>query len=548
MPELLNTIRNIAREQDFQAILNEVNDLEQFSGSNRWLDVVVLGQFKAGKSSMINSFLQRDILPMGVLPVTAIITRLVYAPRDKVTITRLDGSKFEIKPAELSAYVTEKENPENKKEVFLVDIELPELKDFERLRLIDTPGLGSAFKHNTAVTENWFNKIGAAFVVISAAQPLSENDLEVIKTAAEQSPEVYLVLSKTDLLSPEEVEEVMVFLETKTREAIDREFRIFPYTIKDKTGRFRKQIQETVLDRLVEHLEETQQSIYNHKLEHLRKLTQSYLEIRLNLASKAESERIALKNKILDEQMKLNFIRKELQYIAQSYQDNTRKELEKQLLKQHLHPLREQLEKDFHTNFDRWKGNLNKVSRSYEKWLKESMSQALDRIEKEEHAFANELLANAQNHLNNYITHFRERLNHRINEVLHVQLPEEDFQVEVETLDKPDIVTSWAFESHIDLLWFLIPMPLLRNTFRRNFARQLPDEAEKNLRRLISILTKNINKAINKSHDEALHYITGKLESIEHLLAEQHSGEEEIRNYLNQLSDEGRLNPVAGQP
>ena len=108
MPELLNTIRNIAREQDFQAILNEVNDLEQFSGSNRWLDVVVLGQFKAGKSSMINSFLQREILPMGVLPVTAIITRLVYAPRDKITITRLDGSKFEIKPGELSAYVTEK--------------------------------------------------------------------------------------------------------------------------------------------------------------------------------------------------------------------------------------------------------------------------------------------------------------------------------------------------------------------------------------------------------------------------------------------------------
>ena len=535
MADLLTTIQNIAQEQGFQSILREADDLQQFTGSQTWLDVVILGQFKAGKSSLINSFLQRDILPMGVLPVTAVITRLVYAPRDKVTITRLDGSKFEIKPDELGAYVTEKENPENKKEVFLVDIELPELKDFERLRLIDTPGLGSAFKHNTAVTENWFNKIGAAFVVISAAQPLSDRDLEVIQTAAEQSPEVYLILSKTDLLSPEEVQEVMDFLKTKTREAVDREFRIFPYTIKDKTGSFRKEIQETVLDRLAEHLEETQQSIYNHKLEHLRRLTKSYLEIRLNLASKAESERIALKNKILDEQMKLNFIRKELQYIAQSYQDSTRNALEDQLLKRHLQPLRQQLEKDFYASYEQWKGNLNKVSRSYEKWLKESMSQALDRIEKEEHAFANELLANAQNHLNNYITHFRERLNYRINEVLHVQLPEEDFQVEVETLDKPDIVTSWAFESHIDLLWFLIPMPLLRNTFRRNFARQLPGEAEKNLRRLISILTKNINIAIKKSHDEALQYITGKLESIEHLLAGQHSGEEEIRRYLDLL-------------
>jgi GTP-binding protein EngB required for normal cell division len=536
MQELFIVIESIARKQNFQGILKEITDLENFNKPDSRLDVVVLGQFKAGKSSLINSFLQRDVLPMGVLPVTAIITRLVYGPEDKVVITKLDGSHFEIPIEELDLYVTEKKNPENEKEVYLVDIALPELKEFEKLRLIDTPGLGSAFKHNTEVTENWFSKIGAAFVVISAAQPLSENDLEVIKTAAEQSPEVYLVLSKTDLLNSGEVEEVMAFLKTKTREAVGREFRIFPYTIKDKTGKFRKQIQTTVLDHLSRHLAETQQNIYSHKLEHLRKLTQSYLEIRLNLASKKESERLALKNKILDEQMKLNFIRKELQYITQSYQESTRTALEKQLLGKHLKPLSEWLDKEFHAQYEQWKGNLNKVSRRYEKWLKESMATALGKIEKEEHAFANELLANAQNHLNNYIAHFRERLNHRINEVLHVQLPEEDFQVKVEPLEKPDIITSWAFESHIDLLWFLIPMNLLRNTFRKYFAKQLPGEAEKNLRRLVSILTYNINAAIKKSHEEALHYITDKLESIEHLLDEQHSGEEEIRVYLDKLA------------
>lgn len=536
MQDLLTNIRTIAQKQDFQGILREANDLEQFMQSNQWLDVVILGQFKAGKSSLINSFLKKDVLPVGVLPVTAIITRLVYAPQEKAVITRLDGSKFEISLDELSAYVTEKENHENKKEVYLVDIELPELKGFEKLRLIDTPGLGSAFKHNTAVTENWFNRIGAAFVVISAAQPLSENDLEVIKTAAEQSPEVYLVLSKTDLLNEKEVEEVMVFLDTKTRETVNRAFRIFPYTIKDTTGKFRKQIQTTVLNQLSLHLSETQQNIYNHKLNHLLSLTRSYLEIRLNLASKKESERLALKNKILDEQLKLNFIQKELGYIAQNYENSTRKELENQLLNNHLSPLQEQLGKEFHAGYDQWKGNLYKISRNYEKWLKESMTKELDNIEKREHAFANELLANAQDHLNNYTKHFRERLNHRINEVLHVQLPEEEFQVKVEPLEKPDIITSWAFETHIDLLWFLIPMKLFRKTFRKYFASQLPNEAEKNLRRLISILTKNINTAIKKSHGEAITYITSKLKSIEHLLAEQHSGEEEIRLYVRQLT------------
>jgi GTP-binding protein EngB required for normal cell division len=536
MQDLLTTIRAIAQKQDFQGILREAGDLEQFTQSKQWLDVVILGQFKAGKSSLINSFLKRDVLPMGVLPVTAIITRLVYAPQDKVVITRLDGSKFEISMNELSAYVTEKENPENEKEVYLVDIELPELKDFGKLRLIDTPGLGSAFKHNTAVTENWFNRIGAAFVVISAAQPLSENDQEVIKTAAEQSPEVYLVLSKTDLLSKPEVGEVMDFLKAKSLEATGRDFRVFPYSIKDSVGKFRSQIQNTVLNHLSGHLAETQQNIYSHKLIHLRSLTQSYLEIRLNLASKKDSEREMLKNKILDEQLKLKFIQKELGYIAQSYENSTRDELEKEVLRNHLEPLRALLIKEFHAGYDSWTGNLYKISRNYEAWLKENMAKTLDSIEKQEHDFANDLLANAQIHLNNYTSHFRERLNQRINEVLHVQLPEEDFQVNVEPLEKPDIITSWAFESHIDLLWFLIPMKFFRNVFRKSFAAQLPNEAEKNLRRLISILTKNINIAIRKSHDEALHYITGKLESIEHLLAEQHSGEEEIQEYLQQLA------------
>ncbi|GMT45526.1 MAG: hypothetical protein IEMM0006_1358 [bacterium] len=544
MRNLLETIQTIAQKQDFQGILREASDLTQFTQSSQWLDVVILGQFKAGKSSLINSFLSRNVLPVGVLPVTAIITRLVYAPQERTVITRQDGSKFDISLDELSAYVTEKENPENKKEVYLVDIELPQLKNFEKLRLIDTPGLGSAFRHNTAVTENWFNKIGAAFVVISAAQPLSENDQEVIKTAAEQSPEVYLVLSKTDLLSKAEVDEVMDFLNVKTREAVGRDFRIFPYTIKDAAGKFRKQIQTTVLDNLSRHLAETQKNIYSHKLVHLRSLTQSYLEIRLNLASKKDSERTALKNKILDEQLKLNFIQKELSYIGQSYENSTRTELEKELLDNHLRPLQGFLEKEFNSGYDRWNGSLYKISRNYEKWLKENMAKALDSVEKQEHVFANELLANAQEHFNNYTTHFRERLNHRIMEVLHVQLPEEDFQVKVESLEKPDIVTSWAFESHIDLLWFLIPMKLFRNTFRKYFANQLPDETEKNLRRLVSILTKNINTAIKKSHGEALHYITSKLESIEHLLAGQHSGEEEIRTYINQLS---AFEPNAGK-
>jgi predicted GTPase len=48
--------------------------------------VAVLGRFKAGKSSFINHLLGRDLLPVGVVPVTSVITEVAYAPVEHVEI------------------------------------------------------------------------------------------------------------------------------------------------------------------------------------------------------------------------------------------------------------------------------------------------------------------------------------------------------------------------------------------------------------------------------------------------------------------------------
>lgn len=532
---LIQHIENIAKRQHFQTILKDIADLQVFADDDQFLDVVVLGQFKAGKSSLINDLLGKAILPVGVLPVTAVITRIFYGKKENITLTLLDGSQIEIGLKDLPDYVTEKLNPENKKQVYLVDISLPALKTFNNLRFIDTPGLGSAFKHNTTVTENWFNKIGVAFVVISAAQPLSENDLEVIATAAEQSPEVHLVLSKIDLLSKTELEEVAAFLSRETREKLNRTFQVFPYSILNGHEQFKTSIRKNALLPLAGNHGGTRQSIYNHKLKHLVALTKSYLEIRLQMAGKKEDERQILKNKILDEQMQLQFVQKELAYIAQHYEDETRKKLEQIFLKEHYNTLLKKLQDSLKKNYEDWNGNLYAVARNYETWLKQDMKNELQKLERETRPLSEQMLAGAQQHFNHYTSHFRERLNQRIEQVLQVSLPAEEFSVSIDPLKKPDISTSWAFESHIDMLWFLIPMRLLRKTFLKSFLRQLPHETEKNLRRLVSILTKNINKAIEQSHAEALEYIQSRLESIEHLLARQTSDVDELTGFLAEL-------------
>lgn len=113
------------------------------------IDVAVFGRFKAGKSSFLNHLTGRSVLPIGVLPLTAVITRLRYGPVERAEVCFLDDGKREIPVGEIDRYVGENQNPNNEKQVASVEVEMPALKQFAPLRFVDTPGLGSAFAHNS---------------------------------------------------------------------------------------------------------------------------------------------------------------------------------------------------------------------------------------------------------------------------------------------------------------------------------------------------------------------------------------------------------------
>ncbi len=530
----LDRIVNIARENRFETILAQSASLQTMLEENDVVDVVILGQFKAGKSSLINSFLEEPVLPVGVLPVTAVITRLFYGREKKAWVEKLNGEKAGISVSQLDEYITEKNNPENKKQVFRVDISLPELKAFEKLRFIDTPGLGSVFAQNTEVTKNWYKNIGAAIVVVSAMQPLSENDIELMRAAVEQSPEVYIIISKTDLVEKDELNDITAFVKEKVHKMFGNHFDVFPYSSKVANGNFKKQIVEGIFTKLSKQAHETNRRIADHKLQYLTNLTRSYLEIKLNLQNKKEEERKELKDKIIDQQLKLGYVKKELAYITENYKTATREKLE-EALEKHESGLTKKLSEQLSAGYDEWKGNLGKVTEKYETWIKETMAKSMKEVENSERDFMQRYLNEVREHFNNYLTGFRERLNQNLQKVLGVSMPEDDFEIEVKTMEKANISVSWAFESHIDLLWFLIPMPLFRETFRKYFLKQIPFEVEKNLRRLVSLLTNNLNVLIDELHLQSLNYITSELEKIQEVLDMPVSGSEDIREQMRML-------------
>src|SRR4026209_653760 len=117
--------------------------------------VACVGQFKRGKSTVLDAMLGESILPVGVVPVTAVPTVVRYGPARSAKIHLKNGASRPIRIDEVESYISEVENPGNAKLVQAVEIFLPNDLLAHGVCLVDTPGLGSVFDLNTAATQQF---------------------------------------------------------------------------------------------------------------------------------------------------------------------------------------------------------------------------------------------------------------------------------------------------------------------------------------------------------------------------------------------------------
>jgi predicted GTPase len=160
--------------------------------------VACIGQFKRGKSTLINALLGESILPVGFTPVTTVPTIIRFGERRSAQVQIKGASWQEIKLSDLGLYVTEECNPENVKTVQGVEVFVPNSLLAGGMCLVDTPGLGSVFTGNTAATQTFIPHIDAALVVIGADPPLGGQELALIESVAQNVSKLMFVLSKAD--------------------------------------------------------------------------------------------------------------------------------------------------------------------------------------------------------------------------------------------------------------------------------------------------------------------------------------------------------------
>ncbi len=191
-------------------------------------NLVVLGQFKRGKTSLINALLGSDILPVAVVPLTSIATVLKYGETLRVSVHFNDGRVMEIRPEGLPEYVTEKGNPKNVKEVSEVVVSYPSHYLKDGVRLIDTPGVGSVYRHNTDVAYQYLPMSDAALFLLSVDQPLSQAELDFLKDVRQYADRIFFLLNKVDYFSGAELAESLAFSTGVLREAMGADIKIYP--------------------------------------------------------------------------------------------------------------------------------------------------------------------------------------------------------------------------------------------------------------------------------------------------------------------------------
>lgn len=159
--------------------------------------VGVFGRVSAGKSSLIDALLGSDILPVGATPVTAVPVSIEQGA-ESVVVDFVAGNRTSVALAALPDFVTEQGNPDNRRGVRSVQVQVPVAP--AGIRLLDTPGVGSLAGGGPARTFAWLPRCDLGLVLIAAGTPVGRDELALVSGLVNAGIECRVLLSKADLL------------------------------------------------------------------------------------------------------------------------------------------------------------------------------------------------------------------------------------------------------------------------------------------------------------------------------------------------------------
>lgn len=466
------------------------------------LTIAVFGRFKAGKSTLLNRVVGREVLPVGAVPVTAVITELFYAPDDQVRIDHLDGNREEVPLEKVASFVTEAENPGNQRGVAAVRIGLRSLADFRGLRLIDTPGLDSAFEHNSQTTREWLPRVGIAMLAIPADSPLSATDLELIAELRDYTPKVSVILTKCDLLSTTELVQVLEFVNTQLKGRFSSSIPVLPYSIRDGYEALRERMRSEVLLRETQNQQKRRAELLSYKLSRVAANCEDYLALAHRLAQARDAERAELRAAVAAERESLQELRKTLRLIANDAAGTLRAGVQAAFAS-HAAELQQRLASDLEPRFAEWRRLLAALVGGYSSWLKTAMDKELTRLSLARRAKFQAMVDGADRRLAQAVQDFENRVADRVSRVLGLPMRSVEVVIPTQEPQVADVHIGKVFDHSWELLSWAVPMSVFGPLVQRHLSDRLEWEVTKHLSRLTTQWYEALRASIQAGQEQA---------------------------------------------
>jgi small GTP-binding protein len=176
-------------------------------------NLVVVGRFSRGKTSLMNAILATDRLPTDIVPLTSVITTVVYGSKEQVALKYDSRILDKAVPIDaLSRYITQRGNPGNVQKIRRAEIQLPAEILRRGFNFVDTPGFGSIVAESSMTTESFLPEADAFLLVTGFESPLSNDEMLFFKLAHVWGRRIFVVVNKHDTASAEERESALAFV------------------------------------------------------------------------------------------------------------------------------------------------------------------------------------------------------------------------------------------------------------------------------------------------------------------------------------------------
>jgi small GTP-binding protein len=192
------------------------------------LRVLVVGEAKRGKSTLVNALLGREVLPTGATPLTAVPTTVTYGTREATEVAFADGRTAHCPLSALGEFGTERGNPGNSRGVAAITVRLDSPILARGVEIVDTPGTGSVHAHNTAAADGVLPTMDAAIFVLAADPPVSAAERDLLERVHGLSVTTFVVLNKADYADAAGLAEAVEFTERIAGQAVGAPVRVYP--------------------------------------------------------------------------------------------------------------------------------------------------------------------------------------------------------------------------------------------------------------------------------------------------------------------------------